>query len=96
MTFYGGLSADHLLQFIERIERLEEEKQNIAEDIKNVFAEAKGSGFDVKTMREVIKIRKMDSSELEEKEYLLDTYKRALGLLPALDEQESTNETKVA
>lgn len=92
MTFYGGLSAEHLRQFIERIERLEEEKKNIADDIKDVFAEAKGSGFDVKTMREVIKIRKMDASEFEEKEYLLDTYKRALGLLPELDEESAKGE----
>lgn len=96
MTFYGGLSADHLRQFIERIERLEEEKKNIADDIKDVFAEAKSNGFDVKIMREVIKIRKMDSSDLEEQEYLLDTYKRALGLLPELDEEESASKQEAA
>lgn len=88
MTFYDGISSEQLLQFIERIERLEEEKKNISEDIKEVFAEAKGTGFDVKTMREVIKIRKMDESDLEEQEYLLDTYKRALGLLPQADDEE--------
>lgn len=86
-TNYGGLSAEHLKQFIERVERLEQEKQGIAEDIKEVFAEAKSNGFDVKTLKEVIKIRRMDASELEEQEYLLDTYKRALGLLPELDEE---------
>ena len=87
MSFYGGLSAEHLKQFIERIERLEEEKKNIAEDIKQVFAEAKGSGFDVKTMRSILKLRKMEQHDLEEQEYLLDTYKRALGMLPELDEE---------
>lgn len=88
MTFYGGLSAEHLRQFVERLERLEEEKKNIADDIRDVFAEAKGSGFDVKTIRQILKLRKSDASEVEESEYLLETYKRALGMLPALDEDE--------
>ena len=88
MSFQGGLSAEHLRQFVERIERLEEEKQTIAEDIKEVFQEAKSNGFDVKTLKEIIKIRKADASDLEEQEYLLDTYKRALGLLPELNEGE--------
>ncbi|MCE3233370.1 MAG: hypothetical protein K0R98_1627 [Rickettsiaceae bacterium] len=88
MSFYGGLSAEHLRQFIERIERLEEEKKNISDDIKEVFAEAKGTGFDVKTIRQVIKLRKMESNELEEQEFLLDTYRRALGMLPELDAEE--------
>ena len=85
-SFYGGLSAEHLQQFVERLERLEEEKKNIAEDLKEVFAEAKGAGFDVKTIRQILKIRKIEANELEEQEYLLDTYKRALGMLPELDE----------
>jgi len=88
MSFQGGLSAEHLKQFVERIERLDEEKQTIAEDIKEVFQEAKSNGFDVKTLKEIIKIRKADASDLEEQEYLLDTYKRALGLLPELNEGE--------
>ena len=88
MSFQGGLSVEHLRQFVERIERLEEEKQTIAEDIKEVFQEAKSNGFDVKTLKEIIKIRKADASDLEEQEYLLDTYKRALGLLPELNEGE--------
>lgn len=94
MTFFGGQSAEHLKQFIERIERLEEEKKTTAEYIKEVFAEAKGTGFDVKTMREIIKLRKKDYSDLEEAEYLLDTYKRAMGMLPQLDlfeEQKTSN-----
>jgi len=93
-SFYGGLSAEHLTQFVERLERLEEEKKNIAEDLKEVFAEAKGAGFDVKTIRQILKIRKIEANELEEQEYLLDTYKRALGMLPELDEDTPTTETE--
>ncbi len=96
MTFYGGLSAEHLKQYIERLERLEEEKKNVAEDIKEVFAEAKGNGFDVKTMRQILKIRKVEANELEEQEYLLDTYKRALGMLPQLDEDEAPAKAEAA
>ncbi len=87
MTQTGGVAADHLRQFIERIERLEEEKKNIAEDVKDVFAEAKSSGFDVKTIRQILKLRRMDASEIDEQEYLLDTYRRALGMLPEMEEE---------
>ncbi len=86
MVNVGGVSGEYLRSYIERIERLEEEKKAIADDIKEVFAEAKGNGFDTKTIRQILKIRKMDASELEEQDYLLDTYKRALGMLPELDE----------
>lgn len=89
MVFYGGLSQEHLKQFVERVERLEEEKRNISEDVKEVFAEAKGAGFDVKTLKEIIKLRAKQPHEIEEAEYLLDTYKRALGMLPELDEDTS-------
>lgn len=85
-AFYGGISSEQLRQLIERIERLEEEKKNIAEDIKQVYSEAKSNGFDAKTIREIIKVRKVDASELEEREYLFDTYRRALGMLPELEE----------
>ena len=78
----GGIAGERLKSFIARIERLEEEKRALAEDIKEVYAEAKGTGFDVKTMRQIIKIRKLDQAELDEQEALLDTYKRALGMLP--------------
>lgn len=88
MVNVGGVSGEYLRSYIERIERLEEEKKAIADDIKEVFAEAKGNGFDTKTMRQILKIRKQDASELEEQEYLLDTYKRALGMLPELDEEK--------
>lgn len=85
---FGGLSAEHLKQFIERIERLEEEKRVIADDIKEVFAEAKGTGFDAPTMKKIIKLRKKDKSELEEEEYLFDTYWKALGHGPLFDRVE--------
>lgn len=94
-SFFGGLSAEHLKQFIERVERLEKEKKDLAEDIKEIFAEAKGSGFDVPTMRQIIKIRKIPQADLEEQEYLLDTYKRAMGMLPleryAYEREENLN-----
>jgi uncharacterized protein (UPF0335 family) len=82
MPDVGGIAGERLRSFIERIERLEEEKRTLAEDIKEVFAEAKGAGFDAKIMRQIIKIRRMDKDDLDEQETLLDIYKRALGMLP--------------
>lgn len=73
-------TAQHLRQFIERIERLEEDKVALGQDIREIFAEAKGAGFDVKIMREVIKLRKMNTDERSEQEHLLDTYMHALEL----------------
>jgi len=89
MPDVGGIAGEHLRAFIERIERLEEEKRAIAEDIKEVYAEAKGTGFDTKIMRQVIRIRKMDKDDLDEQETLLDVYKRALGMLPDFEEPAS-------
>jgi uncharacterized protein (UPF0335 family) len=80
MTDGGGIAAKRLRTFIERIERLEEEKAALAADIREVYAEAKSDGFDAKTMRQVVKLRKMDSSDRQEQEALLDLYKAALGL----------------
>jgi uncharacterized protein (UPF0335 family) len=74
------VAADRLRSFIERIERLEEEKKGVAEDIKEVFAEAKSTGFDIKTMRQIIKLRGMDEAKRQEAEALLDAYKAALGI----------------
>ena len=74
-------SAARLKSFIERIERLEEEKAGIAADIKEVFAEAKGTGFDVKIMRQIIRLRKMEQADRLEQEELLDLYQRALGMI---------------
>ena len=82
MVDRGGVAGERLKSFIERIERLEEEKRALAADIKEVYSEAKGAGFDVKTIREIVKIRRMDEDDLDEQEALLDTYKRALGMMP--------------
>jgi uncharacterized protein (UPF0335 family) len=89
MADVGGVAGDQLKSFIERIERLEEEKNAISEDIKEVFAEAKGIGFDVKIMRQILKIRKMDQDARDEQEALLDVYMRALGMLRLFDEREA-------
>lgn len=80
MSDVGGIAVDRLRSLIERIERLEEEKAGIAGDIRDIFAEAKSAGFDIKTMRTVIKLRKKNASERDEEEYLLETYRRALDL----------------
>jgi uncharacterized protein (UPF0335 family) len=74
-------SAEQLRLFIERIETLEEEKKGIADDIKDVYAEAKGTGFDTKTMKAIVRLRKMEAAARQEAEALLDTYKTALGLV---------------
>ena len=76
----GGVAADQLRSFIERIERLDEEKQVLANDIKEVFAEAKMNGFDTPAMRQILKLRKMDHSDRQEREAILDLYIRALGM----------------
>lgn len=73
------VAADRLRSFIERVERLEEDKQAIMADMKEVFAEAKGEGYDVKTLRQVIRLRKMDRADRQEQEALLDLYLSALG-----------------
>lgn len=82
MSNTGGVAAGQLKSFVERIERLEEEKKGIADDIRDVFAEAKGQGFDTKVMRQVIRLRKKDVSERQEEEALLDLYMHALGMVP--------------
>lgn len=78
MATVGGIAGHILRSFIERIERLEEEKKALQEDIRDVFKEAKMSGFDPKIMRQVIRLRKLDRHDREEQEYLLDTYLRAI------------------
>lgn len=82
----GGVAVDQLKSIIGRVEKLEEEKAGVSADIRDVFAEAKGSGFNVKAIKAIISIRKMDASEREENETILDTYKRALGMTPELDD----------
>ena len=76
----ANVSAEQLKLFIERIETLEEEKRGIADDIKDTYSEAKANGYDVKTMRTIVRLRKMDNNARAEMEALLDTYKAALGL----------------
>ena len=78
-----NFAQGQLRSFIERIERLEEEKKAIAADIKEVYAEAKGTGFDVKIMRKVVSLRKKDAAERQEEEAILDLYLSALGMAPA-------------
>lgn len=80
-TKAGPISADRLKSFIERIEKLEEEKKAIAGDIADVYSEAKGVGYDVKTMKEIIKLRAKDAADRAEEETLLDVYKHALGMV---------------
>jgi len=79
-----GAGRDQLRAFIERIERLEEEKKAIADDIKEVYAEAKGNGFDAKVMRQIVRMRKQDVHERLEHEAVLDTYMHALGMSQTL------------
>ncbi|MFC0284238.1 DUF2312 domain-containing protein [Camelimonas abortus] len=75
-----GVAADELRQFIERLERLEEEKAGIAGDIKEVFAELKGRGFDAKAVRKILRIRKQDQAQRQEEEAILELYMQALGM----------------
>jgi uncharacterized protein (UPF0335 family) len=85
MADVGGIAGAQLRSFIERIERLEEEKAALAADIREVFAEAKGNGFDPKVMRQVLKLRKLDQADRQEQEALLDLYMSAIGMGPGLE-----------
>lgn len=76
----SGFAPDRLRSFIERIERLEQEKQDLAADIREVYSEAKGIGFDPKIMRQVVRLRKLDDNDRRELEMVLDTYMHALGM----------------
>ena len=80
MARQSGIAADRLRSFLERIERLEEEKTGLTADIREVYAEAKGSGFDTRVMRQIVRLRKMDSADRQEQEALLEVYRRAIGL----------------
>ena len=80
MTEVGGIAADQLASYVERIERLEEEKANLMADIKEVYGEAKALGYDVKILRQIIRLRKMEDHERTEQEEILEVYKRALGM----------------
>jgi uncharacterized protein (UPF0335 family) len=76
----NGIAADRLRSIVDRIERLEEEKKALSDDIKDIFAEAKSAGFDVKALRQIIRMRKWGTAELEAHEELVDLYRRALGM----------------
>lgn len=80
-----GVAMDQLRTFVERVERLEEEKKTIADDIRDVYAEAKSMGFDTKILKKVIALRKKDDNERAEEEAILGTYLSALGMIPQLD-----------
>jgi uncharacterized protein (UPF0335 family) len=88
----GSVSADQLRTIIERVEKLEEEKAAIGADIRDVFAEAKGNGFDVKAIKQILKIRRMSDNEREEQQAVLETYMGALGMLPLFDEVDGEKE----
>lgn len=76
----GGIAGERLRVFIERVERLEEERAGIAADIRDVYAEAKGVGLDGKIMRQIVRLRRMDTAQRQEEDALLDSYQRALGM----------------
>jgi uncharacterized protein (UPF0335 family) len=76
----SGVAVEPLRSLVERIERLEEERKALGSDIKDIYAEAKSAGFDVKVLRQLIRIRKQEAAEVEEQETMLDTYRRALGM----------------
>lgn len=80
MAEVGGVSTDRLRSFVDRIERLEEEKMALAADIREVYSEAKGAGFDVKVMRQLIQLRKMDKEDRTQMEEILSVYERALDM----------------
>ena len=84
-----SVAQDQLRAFVERIERMEEEKRAIADDIKEIYAEAKGNGFDVKVLRQIIRIRKQDHNERLEQEAILDLYMAALGMYVETPREEA-------
>ena len=88
MSDVGGVAGERLRSFIQRIERLEEEKKTISDDIREVFAEAKSNGFDPKIMRQVLRLRKMETADRQEQEALLETYLAALGMAEPTDAPE--------
>jgi uncharacterized protein (UPF0335 family) len=79
-TQAGGIAADRLRSLVDRIERLEEERKALGSDIRDIYSEAKSAGFDVKVLRQLIRVRKQEPADIEEQETLLDVYRRALGM----------------
>ena len=94
MVNFGGVSGEQLRMLVSKIEKLEEEKKEISECIKDAFAEAKSQGFDIKVLRQLLKIRKMDQSELAEQEEILDIYKHALGMSKNSAEYENSQDSE--
>ena len=80
MVEVGGIARERLKSFIERIENLEEERTALTADIREIYSEAKGIGLDIKTLRQIVRLRKLDSSDRQQQEELLDLYKNALGM----------------
>ena len=80
MAEVGGVASEQLKQLIERIERLEQEKFDLSSDIREIYGQAKASGFDTKVMRQIIKMRKLEDHERDEQETLIEVYKKALGM----------------
>jgi uncharacterized protein (UPF0335 family) len=76
----SGFAKEHLRSFVDRIERLEEERSALTADIREVYSEAKGTGFDTKIMRQIVRLRKLDKADYQEQEALLDMYKKAMGM----------------
>ncbi len=89
----GPIQADRLKSFIERIERMEEEQASLASDKRDIYAEAKGVGYDVKTMRKVVALRKMDAADRDEQETLLDVYLHALGMVDRIETRAAAGES---
>lgn len=80
MSDTGGIAAERLRSFIERVERLEEDRANLNADIREVYSEAKSAGFDAKTMRVIVRLRKLEPNERQEQEHLLEVYRNAVGV----------------
>ena len=91
-----SVARDQLRSIVERVERLEEEKKAIADDIKEVYGEAKANGFDTKTLRTVVRLRKVEATEREEQEAMLDLYLSALGMLPGSEPVNAPSTAEVA
>lgn len=79
-TQTGGIAADRLRSIVDRIERLEEERKALGSDIRDIYAEAKSAGFDIKVLRQLIRVRRQEPGDVEEQESLLDVYRHALGM----------------
>lgn len=95
MVKFGGISGEQLRQIVSKIEKLEEEKKEVAECIKDAYSEAKAHGYDVKVLRKLISLRKRKVADIMEEEEILDLYKHALGMVPSNDYNESEEEYSV-